>query len=169
MAAHRRRYCRSLRYVVSRAHRRRLLLPPWLTTVWRFAVQLQAISPDSQATQSTILLAARSAGSAAPPRGKPQSGGARRCHIRGRKDGLRARDLQTFGDFAFGQLYIFLRPLARLYICTFRWRWPGRVKELFDTAARRERAAHAELGDGRTIGDERAARWPRRAVAAPKP
>ena len=26
-----------------------------------------------------------------------------------------------------------------------RWRWPGRLKELLDTAARRERAAHAEL------------------------
>ena len=35
-------------------------------------------------------------------------------------------------------------------------------------AARRERAAHAELGDGRTIGDERAARRPRCAVAAPR-
>ena len=36
-------------------------------------------------------------------------------------------------------------------------------------AARRERAAHAELGNGRTIGNERAARRPRRAVAAPRP
>ena len=36
-----------------------------------------------------------------------------------------------------------------------RWLWPGRLKELLDTAVRRERAAHAELGEGRTIGDER--------------
>ena len=50
-----------------------------------------------------------------------------------------------------------------------RWRWPGRLKETLDTAARRERATHAELDDGRTIGNERAARRPRRAVAAPKP
>ena len=50
-----------------------------------------------------------------------------------------------------------------------RWRWPGRLKELLDTAARRERAAHADMGDGRTTGDERAARRPRRAVAAPRP
>ena len=40
-----------------------------------------------------------------------------------------------------------------------RWRWPGRLKELLDAAARRERASHAELlGGGRTTGDERAAR-----------
>lgn len=51
-----------------------------------------------------------------------------------------------------------------------RWRWPGQLKELLDAAARRERAAHAELlGGDRTTGDERAARRPRRAVAAPRP
>ena len=49
-----------------------------------------------------------------------------------------------------------------------RWRWPGRLKESLVTAARRERAVHAELGNGRTIGDERAARWSRRAVTAPQ-
>ena len=50
-----------------------------------------------------------------------------------------------------------------------RWRWPGRLKELLDTATRREHATYSELGDGRTTGDERAARRPRRAVAAPRP
>ena len=50
-----------------------------------------------------------------------------------------------------------------------RWRWPGRLKEPLNTASRRERAVHAELGDGQTIGDDRAARRPRREVAAPRP
>ena len=50
-----------------------------------------------------------------------------------------------------------------------RWRWPGSLKQTLDTAARRERAIHAESGDGLTIGNERAAHRPRRAVAAPKP
>ena len=40
-------------------------------------------------------------------RGNPPSGGARRCHIRSRKGGLRARVVRTLGDFAFDQRYIF--------------------------------------------------------------
>ena len=50
-----------------------------------------------------------------------------------------------------------------------RWRWPGRLKEPLDTAARREHAARAEVGDGHAAGDGRAARRPRRAAAAPRP
>jgi hypothetical protein len=46
----RRRYHRSLRYVVSLTHR--LRLTPWLA-VWRFAGKLQEMSPDSRAAQST--------------------------------------------------------------------------------------------------------------------
>ena len=45
----RRRYHRSLRYVVSLTHR--LRLTPWLA-VWRFAGKLQEMSPDSRAAQS---------------------------------------------------------------------------------------------------------------------
>ena len=50
-----------------------------------------------------------------------------------------------------------------------RWRWPGRMKEALDAAARRERAASAVVGDGQLAGDGRTARWPRRVAAAPKP
>ena len=49
------------------------------------------------------------------------------------------------------------------------WRWPGRLKEVLDTVARRERAARAEVSDGQAAGDGRAARRPRRAAAAPRP
>ena len=45
----RRRYHRSLRYVVSLTHR--LRLTTWLA-VWRFAGKLQEMSPDSRAAQS---------------------------------------------------------------------------------------------------------------------
>ena len=49
-----------------------------------------------------------------------------------------------------------------------RWRWPGRLKEALDTAARRERAARAEAGRRPSAaGDGRAARRPRRASGSP--
>ena len=44
-----------------------------------------------------------------------------------------------------------------------RWWWAGRLKETLNTAARRERATHAELDDGRSHHPQRASRTPAQA------